>query len=104
MSHRTRIRSRHLTRRFSPTFCLLLLAAATPIRAQSAVDGRAPADKVDEYIEAEMRKQHIPSVSLAVVQAGKVVKTKAYGLANMELNVPATPKTVYQLQSITKSF
>jgi D-alanyl-D-alanine carboxypeptidase len=78
--------------------------AATPPRAQSAVDARPQADKVDEYIEAEMRKQHIPSLSLAVVQAGKVVKSKAYGLANMELNVPATPNTVYQLQSITKSF
>jgi len=129
MSQPTRIRSGHLTRRFSPTFCLLLLAsfasaacratwrtsaggtsafgqstAATPVRAQSAVDARAQADKVDEYIEAEMRKQHIPSLSLAVVQAGKVVKTKAYGLANMELNVQATPNTVYQIQSITKSF
>jgi CubicO group peptidase (beta-lactamase class C family) len=59
---------------------------------------------VDGYIEAEMRKQHIPGLSLAVVQAGKVVKTKGYGLANIELNVPATPDTVYQLQSITKSF
>src|SRR5688572_18754163 len=69
-----------------------------------AVDARAQADKVDEYIEAEIRKQHIPGLSLAVVQAGKVVKIKGYGLANMELNVQATPNTVYQIQSITKSF
>ena len=60
--------------------------------------------EMDEYIEAEMRKQHIPGLSLAVVKAGKVVKTKGYGLANIELNVRATPDTVYQLQSITKSF
>jgi hypothetical protein len=68
MSQPTRIHSGHLTRRFSPAVCLLLLAtfasrafgqstAATPPRAQSAVDARAHADKVDEYIEAEMRKQ-----------------------------------------------
>ena len=69
-----------------------------------AVDARAQADKIDEYIEAEMLKQHIPGLSLAVVQAGKVVKSKGYGLANMELNVRATPGTVYQIQSITKSF
>jgi D-alanyl-D-alanine carboxypeptidase len=99
MSQPTRIRSGHLTRRFSPAVCLLLLATLA-----SAVDARAQADKVDEYIEAEMRKQHIPGLSLAVVQAGKVVKTKGYGLANMELNVSATPNTVYQIQSITKSF
>src|SRR5687768_8760166 len=99
MSQPTRIRSGHLTWRCSSAFCILLLATFA-----SAVDARAQADKVDEYIEAEMRKQHIPGLSLAVVQAGKVVKTKGYGLANMELNVHATPNTVYQLQSVTKSF
>ena len=81
---------------------------ATPSRVQSAVeshtDSRSQADKVDEYIEAQLRTQHIPGLSLAIVQAGKVVKSKGYGLANIELNVHATPGTVYQLQSITKSF
>jgi D-alanyl-D-alanine carboxypeptidase len=97
MSQPPRTRSRCLARRFSPPCFLLLLAL-------SAVEARAQADKVDEYIEAEMRKQHIPGLSLAVVQNGRVVKTKGYGLANMELNVRATPSTVYQIQSITKSF
>ncbi|HKR08169.1 MAG TPA: serine hydrolase domain-containing protein [Gemmatimonadaceae bacterium] len=96
MSQATRVRSRHLTRRFSSAFCLLLLA--------TAVDARAQADKVDQYIEAEMRKLEIPSISIAVVQDGRVVKSKAYGLANLELKVPATTSSVYQLQSITKSF
>ena len=64
----------------------------------------APADSLDNYIAAEMAKQHIPSLSLAVVQNGIVVKMKSYGLANLELNAPATPHSVYQLQSITKSF
>src|SRR5262249_45590817 len=78
--------------------------AATPPRAQPAAEARAARDKVDGYIEEQMRTQHIPGLSLAVVQGGKVVKTKGYGLANIELNVQATPSTVYQLQSITKSF
>src|SRR5687768_3454680 len=69
-----------------------------------AIDARAQTDKVDEYIEAEMRRQHIPGLSLAIVHGGKVVKSKGYGLANMELKVRATPNTVYQIQSITKSF
>ena len=72
------------------------MAAAVPCAGQS--------NGLDEYIEAEMLKQHIPGLSLGVVQGGKVVKIKAYGLANIELNVHATPNTVYQLQSITKSF
>ena len=104
-----RIPSGDLARRFSAALCLLLLpigqrTSAMPPPPQSAVDARAHADKVDEYIEAAMLKQHIPGLSLGVVQGGKVVKIKAYGLANIELNVFATPSTVYQLQSITKSF
>lgn len=76
----------------------------TSIRPQPAVEAHARTDKVDEYIEAEMRKLQIPGLSLAVVQAGKVVKSTGYGLANIELNVPTAPSTVYQLQSITKTF
>src|SRR5216110_1001098 len=64
----------------------------------------AQADSLHNYIAAEMAKQHIPSLALAVVQNGNVVKMKAYGLANLEMNVPADPDSVYQLQSITKSF
>jgi len=73
-------------------------------RGAAAAVSAGQGDKVDEYIEAEMRKRHIPALSLAVVHAGKVVKSKGYGLANLELNVHAGADTVYQLQSITKSF
>ena len=94
MSQPCRSRLGNLARRVSPALCLVLL---------SAFDA-PPADQVDDYIAGEMLKWHIPSLSLAVVKDGKVVKSKAYGLANLELKVPATTSTVYQLQSITKSF
>ena len=64
----------------------------------------ARADKVDDYVQAEMQRRHIPALSLAVTQNGKIVKQKAYGLANVELNVAATPETVYQIASTTKTF
>jgi len=51
-----------------------------------------------------MRLRHIPGLSLAVVQDGKIIKAKGYGLANVELNSPAAPDTVYQLASLTKQF
>jgi D-alanyl-D-alanine carboxypeptidase len=88
----------------------VLLVAASPApaqqrsREQAAFEARARSDKVDAYIETEMRKHHIPGLSLVVVRAGEVVKIKGYGVANIELNVAARPNTVYQLQSITKSF
>ncbi len=60
------------------------------------------ADTVDDYIATQMRAQHIPGLSLAVVERGKVVLAKGYGLANVELTVPATAETVYRLASVTK--
>jgi D-alanyl-D-alanine carboxypeptidase len=64
----------------------------------------AKGDEIDRYIETEMRKLHIPGVSLAVVRDGRIVKAKGYGLANIEANSAATPKTVYELGSIGKQF
>src|SRR5262249_8516225 len=62
------------------------------------------ADKVDDYVKAEMQKQRIPGLSLAVVKEGKVIKAEGYGLANVEQNVPARPDTVYKIASVSKQF
>jgi len=64
----------------------------------------ARSDEIDDYVNAEMQKRHIPGVSLAVIRDGKVVKTQGYGLANVELNAPAVPETVYKIGSISKQF
>jgi D-alanyl-D-alanine carboxypeptidase len=62
------------------------------------------ADKVDAYVKAEMEKNHIPGLALAVVKDGKNIKAKGYGLANVELDVPATADSVFGIASITKPF
>lgn len=64
----------------------------------------ALADKVDDYINSQMQRRHIPGLSLAVVRDGKIIKAKGYGLANVETNSPATPETVYKISSISKQF
>jgi CubicO group peptidase (beta-lactamase class C family) len=62
----------------------------------------AYADQVDDFVRAQMRERHIPGVSVVVVKNGRVVKTSGYGLANVELNVPATKDTVFEIGSVTK--
>src|SRR5688572_16477926 len=62
------------------------------------------ADNVDSYLEAEMAKRKIPGVALAVVQRGAIVKMKGYGTASVELDVPVSPDSVFELASITKQF
>jgi D-alanyl-D-alanine carboxypeptidase len=89
---------------------LYLASAASPAQAQStpaapaAVKAPDSVDGIDEYVRAEMRKQQIPGASIAIVRNGKVASTKGYGMANLELSVPATENTVYQLASVTKPF
>jgi CubicO group peptidase (beta-lactamase class C family) len=51
-----------------------------------------------------MRNLRIPGISLAVVRDGRVIKAKGYGLADIEANSAATPRTVYEIGSMTKQF
>lgn len=44
------------------------------------------------------------SGSVLVVQKGKVLLSKGYGMANYELDVPNTPKTKFRLGSVSKQF
>lgn len=67
-----------------------------------ALTGTAQADKVDDYVKAEMQRQHIPGLSIAVVKDGKVIKAEGYGVANAEHNIPAKPEAVYQIGSVSK--
>jgi len=62
------------------------------------------ADKIDDFVKAEMEKQHVPGVSIVVVKDMKIIKMAGYGLANVELNVPAKPETVYKIGSVSKQF
>ena len=64
----------------------------------------AGADPSDDLLRAEMASHRIPGAALAVIKDGKVIKTAAYGLANLELNVPVTTNTVFEIGSVTKQF
>jgi CubicO group peptidase (beta-lactamase class C family) len=59
---------------------------------------------VDQYIQAEMTKQHIPGVALLVVRDGSIVQAQGYGFSNIELQVPVKPETVFQSGSMGKQF
>jgi CubicO group peptidase (beta-lactamase class C family)/ketosteroid isomerase-like protein len=72
-------------------------------RAQNQSDDDMSA-QVDEVVRAQMREQSIPGVSLAVVRNGKIIKATGYGLANVELDVPVTPKMVFNPGSLAKAF
>ncbi len=45
-----------------------------------------------------------PGASLGVIKDGRIIYKQAYGLADVENNVRATPSTNYRLASVTKQF
>src|SRR6185503_2550428 len=74
--------------------CVLLLTLSVAVQA----------DKVDDYVKAQMERQHVPGISIVVIKDQKIIKSMGYGLANVELNVAATPETVYKIGSVSKQF
>jgi CubicO group peptidase (beta-lactamase class C family) len=50
-----------------------------------------------------MKFYKIPSVSIAVINNGKIEWAKAYGYADIEMKRPATTTTLYQVASLSKS-
>ena len=46
----------------------------------------------------------VPGASVIVIQDGRVVLSRAYGMADLKNGVAATPRTDYRLASVTKQF
>lgn len=64
----------------------------------------ARADSLDARIQAEMTRQKLPGVSIAVVHHGTIIREQGYGFANLEHQVPVEPSTIFQSGSLGKQF
>ena len=86
--------------RTASTVALLLLFCAVAFGQKPA-----PADaaaQIDGFVHAEMQKQHIPAATVAVGYGGQIVYSKAFGSADIENDLPATPDTLIRTGSIAK--
>ena len=63
--------------------------------AASCLAQKRLADRVDEFIKAEMARQQVPGLSLAVVKDGRPLIVKGYGFANIEHQVLVRPETIF---------
>jgi len=59
--------------------------------------------KIDILLETKF-KTNGPGTSALVTKNGKVIYRKAFGKANLELDVPMSPESVFQIGSMTKQF
>src|SRR5215208_3887356 len=89
---------------FSRSALTVLLLASIAASAQTT--SHLPAhkvEKIEKAISAEMSRQNIPGLSVAIVADRKLLWSNGYGLADLENHVPAKSATVYRLGSISKS-
>lgn len=61
-------------------------------------------EEVVTKISEKMEERGIPGLSVAVSVKGDLQLERAFGLADVENGVPATPRTLYRTASIAKSF
>ncbi|TFF91421.1 class A beta-lactamase-related serine hydrolase, partial [Candidatus Thorarchaeota archaeon] len=58
----------------------------------------------EERIEKLMKRQHLPSVAVALIDDQDVVWHKVFGMADVENQIPGTADTVYRMWSVAKVF
>jgi D-alanyl-D-alanine carboxypeptidase len=76
----------------------------TQARAQVAQPTANQLADLDQRIRADMEVYNIPGVVVGVASRGRLVHWKGYGMANVELSVPASDSTVFEIGSISKEF
>jgi CubicO group peptidase (beta-lactamase class C family) len=82
---------------------LLALFAAGVLEGNSQ-DRSGPFSQAREKIVSLIEEKKVPSLSLAVVRNGEIIWEEAFGLANLEKKIKATPETFYPIASATKPF
>lgn len=83
---------------------LAALAFASPASAARPRLTPGLESKIDEAAKEYVTSGRAAGASVAILRDGKLVFARGYGLANLELGVPATAKTVFRIGSLTKQF
>ncbi len=88
--------------------CLFLrVSGAVLLTAAGAFAAELPsttAAKIDEIATKALSDSGAPSVSIAIVQGGKIAYTKAYGRARLDPPTDAKPEMRYSVGSVSKQF
>jgi CubicO group peptidase (beta-lactamase class C family) len=84
-----------------PVLGVVLCASSILSEAQQDL---SVSDQASNYVRAEMKRQHIPGLALLVSRGGKILQAQGFGLANVELQVPVKPETIFQSGSVGKQF
>ncbi len=93
-----------MTRRSLLVATALLAVAAPSLQAQYVIGTRdSLTAKVDAVFRAFDRTDS-PGCAVGVYRDGRIQYARGYGMANLELGVPNSPRTVFDVGSVSKEF
>jgi len=78
--------------------CLLFAAGSAVADTQPSLEG------LDAYVQKVMAQWQVPGIAIAVVQDGKVVLAKGYGVRQLGKSEPVDADTLFDIASNTKAF
>ncbi|MGA7684713.1 MAG: serine hydrolase domain-containing protein [Terriglobales bacterium] len=87
---------RTTSRLFAIVIFIARLTAAQTISTETAT-------RIDALLARTITEQRIPAISVAVAVNGQMQYQKAFGKADLENDLPATPETLFRTGSIAKS-
>ena len=88
-------------------FALLVFIISYPVLSQSITENEefiSNTKVLESWIKAQMEYRELPGISVGIIYDQELIYSKGFGFSNLELKTPATPKTVYRIASITKTF
>ncbi len=104
-----RRRNRAIVMAVASVVIFIILIFRVPTGVQAQLHGPAGGEssderwaRVSELISSGLEQRNIPSVSIAVACEGRVIWEQAFGWADRENQIKASPDTVYSLASTTK--
>ena len=62
----------------------------------------SPQDGLDDFIGAEMARNHIPGLAVGVIKDGALTWSQGYGWADIERRIAMTPDVVQNIGSVSK--
>lgn len=82
---------------------LLILITVLSLSSQSEIFAQNFESKIDSLLQ-EKYNYNAPGATFLVSKDGKIVYKKAFGLSNLELNLPMHTENVFEIASMTKQF
>jgi CubicO group peptidase (beta-lactamase class C family) len=72
--------------------------------ADATTAGEPNVEAIDRIVEGYIDEHDVAGAAVALIRGDRVLLAEGYGLASLELDVPVTPKTMFQSGSLGKMF